>query len=245
VTRAARNDPAMPKIGPLELGAAAAIAVPFDDTPSRADVQALRARGLDVAELRVDSFASRAPAHALAELAKYEGIPTLATIRSRAEGGAWAGGEAERAKLFLALLPHVGAIDVELAADAVLPELRAAAREAGRLWIASHHDFERTPEPGALADLVARAQQAGADVVKIAAVVRTPEDLRSLAAALLAPADIGRIVIGMGDAGLATRVLFPALGSLLTYAHAGRSTAPGQLPLDELVGLLRRIGLRS
>lgn len=228
----------------LELGAAAVIAVPFDDALSRADVQALHGRGFDVAELRVDSFASRDPAHTLAELAKYEGIPTLATIRIRAEGGAWAGSEAERAKLFLALMPHVGAIDVELAADAVLPELRAAARETGRLWIASHHDFEGTPEPGALADLVARAHEAGADIVKIAAMVRTPEDIRTLAATLLAPADIGRIVIGMGERGLATRVLFPALGSLLCYAHAGRSTAPGQLPLDELVALLRRLGLR-
>lgn len=235
----------MLRIGSLPLGTAVAIAVPFDDRPARADVQALRAGGLDVAELRVDAFASRDPTRALAELAKYDGIPTLATIRIRAEGGAWAGGEAERAKLFLALLPHVGAIDVELAAHEVLPELCAAAREAGRLVIASHHDFDRTPEPGALADLSARAQQAGADVVKIAARVRAPEDVRTLAAALLAPAPIGRIVIGMGDAGLATRVLFPALGSLLTYAHAGCSTAPGQLPLDELVGLLRRIGLRS
>lgn len=235
----------MLRIGSLPLGAATAIAVPFDDTPARADVQALRARGLDVAELRVDSFASRDPAHALAELAKYDGIPTLATIRIRAEGGAWAGSEAERAKLFLALLPRVGAIDVELAAHEVLLELRAAAHESGRLVIASHHDFDRTPDAGALADIDARAQQAGADVVKIAARVRAPEDVRTLAAALLAPAPIGRIVIGMGDAGLATRVLFPALGSLLTYAQAGLSTAPGQLPLDELVGLLRRTGLRS
>lgn len=235
----------MLKIGPLELGAAAAIAVPLDDTPSRADVEALRARGLDVAELRVDSFASREPAHVLAELAKYEGIPTLATIRIRAEGGAWAGGEAERAKLFHALLPHVGAVDVELAAHAVLPELCTAAHGADRLVIASHHDFERTPEAGALADLVARAQAAGADVVKIAASVRAPEDVRTLAAALLAPAGIGRIVIGMGAPGLATRVLFPALGSLLSYAHAGRSTAPGQLPLDELTELLLRLGLRA
>ncbi len=243
--RAARNDPAMLKIAALELGRTVAVAVPLDDTPSRAEVQALRARGLDVAELRVDAFASRSAASVLAELAKYDGIPTLATIRSRAEGGAWAGREAEREKLFLALLPHVGAIDVELAAPALLAELGPAAREAGCLLIASHHDFERTPEPSALADLIARAHGAGADVVKIAAAVRAPEDIRTLAAALLAPAEIGRIVIGMGEAGLATRVLFPALGSLVSYAHAGRSTAPGQLPLDELVDLLRRTGLRA
>jgi 3-dehydroquinate dehydratase-1 len=232
-------------LGSLVLGPAAAVAVPFDDAPTRDDVQALRARGLDVAELRIDSFSSQTAAHALAVAATFDGVPTLATIRIRAEGGAWAGSEAARAKLFLALLPHVGAIDVELAAHELLPELRAAARAAGRLVIASHHDFERTPAPGALADVVARAQQAGADVVKIATTVRGPDDVRALAAALLAPADIGRIVVGMGVAGLATRVLFPALGSLLTYAHAGRANAPGQMALDELVELLRRVGLRA
>ena len=232
------------RIGALALGGRPAVAVPFDDTPARAAVQALRARGLDVAELRVDSFTARSAAHALAELPKYEGIPTLATIRIRAEGGAWDGSEAERAALFAALLPHVDAVDVELAAREILPEVVAGARAAGRLAIVSHHDFERTPESAALADAVARAEAAGADVVKIAAAVRGPEDVRTLAQVLLTPGGRGRIVIGMGGAGLATRLLFPALGSLLTYAHAGRSTAPGQLPLEEAVDLLRRLGLR-
>jgi imidazolonepropionase-like amidohydrolase len=92
---------------------------------------------------------------------------------------------------------------------------------------------------------VRELRRAGADVVKVAAAVRGPEDVRALARVLVEPAPIGRIVIGMGEAALATRVLFPALGSLVTYAHAGRATAPGQLPLDELVALLRRLGLRA
>ena len=49
------------------------------------------------------------------------------------------------------------------------------------------------------------------------------------------------IVIGMGDRAVATRVLFPALGSLLTYAHAGDATAPGQIPLAEMTALLARL----
>jgi len=233
------------RIGPLELGAAPCIAVPFDDTPTRAELQALRARGLDLAELRIDHFAARDAASVRAVLARCEGIPTLATIRIAAEGGGWQAGEPERAKLFLALLDAVDAVDVELAAGEVLREVLPAARAAGRLVIASHHDFAATPAPAALADVVARAATAGADVVKIAAAVRGPDDVRALARVLVEPAPIGRIVIGMGEAALATRVLFPALGSLVTYAHAGRATAPGQLPLDELVALLRRLGLRT
>jgi 3-dehydroquinate dehydratase-1 len=221
------------------------VAVPFERVPARAELDALRARGLDVAELRIDLFAARDADAVRARLAECAATPTLATIRRAAEGGGWSAGEAERAKLFLALLDAVDAVDVELAAGEVLREVLPAARAAGRLVIVSHHDFEATPAPAALADLVARAAAAGADVVKIAATVRAPDDVRALARVLVEPGPIGRIVIGMGEAGLATRVLFPALGSLLTYAHAGRATEPGQLPLDELVALLRRLGLRA
>jgi 3-dehydroquinate dehydratase-1 len=65
--------------------------------------------------------------------------------------------------------------------------------------------------------------------------------VRSLARLLVDASDIGLIAIGMGDAGVATRVLFPALGSLLTYAHGGNATAPGQIPLVEMQQLLRRL----
>lgn len=232
------------RIGPLALGDVARVAVPFDDGVTEAALAALRARGLDVAELRIDHFAARDPAAVRRVLARCAGVPTLATIRIAAEGGGWQAGEAERTRLFLALLDAVDAVDVELAAGEVLREVLPAARARGRLVIASHHDFAATPAPPVLADVVARALDAGADVVKIAATARGAADVRALAGVLLEPAPIGRIVIGMGEAALATRVLFPALGSLLTYAHAGRATAPGQLPLDELVALLRRLGLR-
>jgi 3-dehydroquinate dehydratase-1 len=65
--------------------------------------------------------------------------------------------------------------------------------------------------------------------------------VRSLARLLVSTEDIGLIAIGMGDRAVATRLLFPALGSLLTYAHAGAATAPGQIPLDEMQSLLRRL----
>ena len=229
----------MLKLGSLELGALPRIAVPFSDRASHAEVEALRRRGLDVAELRVDRFASPATAHALAELDKFAGLPTLATIRVRSEGGGWTRSEAERLELFRALAPRVGALDVELAAREIRDEVIAAAHRAGALAVVSHHDFEKTPGPEALAALVARAQQTGADAVKIATTVRGPADVRSLAGALLASPNL--IVIGMGESGTATRVVFAALGSLLTYAFAGEATAPGQLPFDEMMALMRRL----
>jgi 3-dehydroquinate dehydratase-1 len=230
----------MPRLGPLALGALPRIAVPFDGTLPRESVQALRARGLDAAELRVDLFGTREPERVLARVEDFAGLPTLATIRLRGEGGAWAGSEAERLALFEALLPRVDGIDVELAAES-RDEAVAAARAAGRLRVLSHHDFAKTPDPSALADVVARAREAGADVVKVASAVHGPDDVRGLARLLLDSADVPLVVIGMGEAALATRLLFAALGSLLTYAHAGRPTAPGQIGFDEMLALVRRL----
>ena len=231
----------MLKLGSLELGPFPRIAVPFADRASRAEVQALRRRGLDVAELRVDRFASPDAAHVLAALGHFAGLPTLATIRSRAEGGSWTRGEGERLALFRALAPRVAGIDVELAAHEIRVDVIGAAHDAGILAVVSHHDFEKTPEAGALGEIVARAVEAGADVVKIATAVRGPRDLRALAGAAIAHAASNLIVIGMGEAGLASRLLFAALGSLLTYASAGEVTAPGQLPFDEMLALMRRL----
>jgi 3-dehydroquinate dehydratase-1 len=214
--------------------------VPFADAATRAEVLSLVQRGLDVAELRVDHFARVDAASVLAQLDVFAGVPLLATIRSAAEGGGWKGTEADRLALFRALLPRVDAVDVEIASEIARDVVRDAQR-AGRLAIASFHDFARTPGAGALAAVVARGRALGADVVKIATAVAGRDDLRSLARLLVDTDDIGLIAIGMGDAAVATRVLFPALGSLLTYAHAGNVTAPGQIPLVEMRQLLRRL----
>lgn len=228
-------------IGSLVLGTRPRIAVPFTDHATRSDVAGAVAAGCDVAELRVDLFSSFAPAHVLAQLPTFAGVPTLATIRHGDEGGGWRGSEPDRLALYRALLPRVDALDVEIAAEIAAPAI-AAARDQGKLAIASFHDFAKTPAPDALREAVARGRALGADVVKIATAVASSGDLRVLARLLVESDDVGLIVIGMGARGVASRVFFPLLGSLLTYASTGTQTAPGQLALDELVELLRRAG---
>ena len=228
------------RIGSVELGTRPRVAVPFADAATRVEVLSLVQQGLDVAELRVDHFARVDAAYVLARLDVFAGVPVLATIRSAAEGGGWKGSEADRLALFQALIPRVDAVDVEIASE-IARDVIDAARGAGKLAIASFHDFAKTPSTAALADVVERGRAFGADVVKIATAVADRGDLRSLARLLVDTDDIGLIAIGMGDAALATRVLFPALGSLLTYAHAGNATAPGQIPLVEMQQLLRRL----
>ena len=212
---------------------------PFTDaTPEHALEAAARA-GLDLLEARVDLFRDRElepVGECLARAARF--APLLLTIRSASEGGAWKGRDAERLELYRALLPLVDAVDVELAAS-IRTAVVQAARRAERLVVLSHHDFRRTPADGALERVVKRGFAAGADVVKIAAHVREDADGARLAALLARHAARPLVVIGMGEHGKKTRVFFPALGSLFTFASLDRGTAPGQLDLAETQRELR------
>ena len=81
----------------------------------------------------------------------------------------------------------------------------------------------------------------GADITKIAAMALGGKDVQRLAAFTIENADKNIITIAMGSEGTCSRVLFPALGSLLTYASLGESTAPGQLPYSDTFDILRRL----
>lgn len=201
-----------------------ALAVRDTDDPA-----AVLAAGADIVELRIDQFQQHGLPYVEGVLDRYAAMPRLATIRFAREGGAWAGAEEERADLFEGVLPHAEAVDVEIGAESIFGRVVAAGRAAGKIVIASHHDFEKTPGLAGLCAKADAARAAGADLVKVAATCNEPEDVRRLARFLLAQEGRPAIVIGMGAHGTATRLLFPALGSRITYTFLGEPTAPGQL----------------
>jgi 3-dehydroquinate dehydratase-1 len=217
------------------------VAVSFGDDDPEGDAARARDLGVDVAELRIDWYRSTAPEHVLRTVAAFaagDGPATLATIRSKAEGGHWPGGEPERLALFQAVLAHVDAVDVELSSGEILPGVLHAARGAGKPVVVSHHDFAATPDERALSGIVEAALAAGADLVKVSTMAHGPDDLRVLAGLLVRHQSM--IVVGMGEHGAGTRVFFPLLGSRITYAAIGgrHQPAPGQLPFAETVRLL-------
>lgn len=231
----------MLELGTLELGRVPRVAVSFTDRSSLEDVERARAAGVDIAEVRIDRFSSFDPEHVRDVLGRFSGIPTIGTIRTEAEGGRWVGADEDRERLFLEALPWVDAIDVELRSESILSALRARASEANKLLIVSYHDHRLTPDPHTLERIADDAEKAGADIVKIATNAGGRDDIRSLATFSLRNRDKNLIVIGMSDYGLLTRLLFPALGSLITYSFIDQPTAPGQLRFVELFDWMRRL----
>jgi 3-dehydroquinate dehydratase/shikimate dehydrogenase len=183
-----------------------------------------RVTNADLIELRVDTVSDPSAAAALAGRRQ----PVIFTCRAQWEGGYFTGSEEERKRILLEAQ--------QLRADYVDVEWRAGFEDVinargGQGVVLSMHDFDGVP-----ADLVARAvamRSTGAEVVKIAVTPsRLVDNLRlmPIANAAVSPT----VVIGMGDAGLATRVLAARFGSCWTYA--GDGAAPGQIPGSVLCG---------
>jgi 3-dehydroquinate dehydratase-1 len=225
-------------IGTVTLGSAPRIVA----AGGEAELGALgRADGAHLVEVRADLFDDPEPAALARSLARLRqaGRPIILTVRAANEGGRALPDE-RRAALYAAGLPYVDAIDLEIAATTLVAEFVPRAHAARRTVILSAHVTDRTPPAADLLPLMDRAQALGADVTKLVTHARDLDDVRTLLEVMLAARHRAIAAFAMGPAGTLSRVFFPAAGSLLTYASVGRPTAPGQLPLDELVALIRR-----
>jgi 3-dehydroquinate dehydratase-1 len=213
------------------------VVVSINDT---ADLEkSKRAGDFDLIELRIDLFSSLEMDHILQVITRCKPYPVIATIRSSAEGGAFKKPEADRLQLFKKVIPHIHAIDIELSSKKILKEVVDAAHKKKKKVIISYHNFDITPPRLSLNRIFKQAHSWGADKVKIATLIRDPFDLQRLARFTLDHADQKIITLGMGEKGTLSRVFFPALGSLLTYAHMGRPTAPGQMSCHQMQRLIK------
>ncbi len=221
------------RLGSLELGPRPRIVLAVRG-PAAAVTAAVR-KGADVLELRADLIPrpTIASAERAAATLRTLGPPLLLTVRSAREGGGCALADGERRDLFLALLPLVEAVDVEIAAAGALRSVIQAARAQGKLVLLSHHDFARTPGHSALERRLREARRAGADVVKLATQVRNREDTLRLFLFTWKHRRTPLVTMGMGPQGSLSRLLLPLAGSLLVYT----SLRPvfGQIPLARLV----------
>ncbi|MFZ5940290.1 MAG: type I 3-dehydroquinate dehydratase [Bacteroidota bacterium] len=121
-------------------------------------------------------------------------------------------------------------LDIELdAPDAQRERLLQLGRKYHTGLIISWHDFEKTPDTQRLLELLNECYHYGADVAKIACMVRSPEDAARLLGLYQYPGK--KVVLGMGDLGRITRIAAPLLGAPFTFASPDQhgATAPGQM----------------
>jgi len=198
-------------------------------------------RLFDVAEIRIDliaAFRDRTACEAalrknLRRLLTPRPCPVIVTNRPAREGGSWTGDEARRLGL-LAEADALGADYIDIELDA-LPHFR---RRGHARLIVSYHNFQETP-PG-LAEIARKIEATDADVVKVVTMARSLADNLAVLRVLRA-ARKPTIALTMGEHGHVARILGPKFGAFLVFASlgAGRESAPGQLPVRDLVDLYR------
>jgi 3-dehydroquinate dehydratase-1 len=178
---------------------------------------------LDMLEARLDELGNAA-------LPSRWPLPVIATARHPKEGGAGNLGVSERRRLLTDALEWATAVDVELRSAREMDGVIAAAHARGRVVILSHHDFKATPSLAKLKELAARAADEGADLFKVAAVLKSPDDLLRLAGFQSSKLRIPVVAMGMGRAGRFSRLMLGGLGSPLCYGWLGKPQVPGQWP---------------
>lgn len=232
------------KIRGVELGGRPRVAAVITGKIDPNTIKKAARDGADLIEVRVDTFGDKELGRisesfgALASLASDSPLPVILTIRSSREGGEREMTDSARLALFTSLIPFADIVDIELSSARILDRVVAIARRHRKMVLVSHHDFSKTPTAARLSDIAARSRAAGADIVKIAATAKKAADLKRLAALVAGSSDM--IVIAMGAGGAVSRVFFPFIGSMVTYASIGKSTAPGQMGLAELRAAIDR-----
>jgi len=137
--------------------------------------------------------------------------------------------EEKRAELLRrALKAGVWGVDLDFSDTALIEDVR----KTSTTLILSYHDFEGTPSSDRLRALIAESKQLGADVTKLACMVREKTDIARLLG-LLTPSE-RLVVFGMGELGSISRIISPLVGSEWTYlsVRPGLETAPGQISVD-------------
>lgn len=194
-----------------------------------AELRAARdqAAGADLVEVRLD----HAERPDVAGVLQGRRTPVLVTCRAAWEGGRFTGSEAERQRLLEDAIA-LGAEFVDVEASAPFAG-DLVARTGGRGIVLSFHDFDG---PGKdLAGQYRAMRAAGAETVKLAVTARRLEDTLPLFDLGRAAAERGErfVLLAMGPAGWATRILTGRLGN--RWSYAGNAVAPGQIPADRLL----------
>lgn len=193
---------------------------------------------IQMAEIRLD----RCPLdiEEIESLFSSSDTPLVATCRVVDDGnGTWE--EAEE-KLTAAVEAGAAFLDLEIEAPKeVGKRLRRVCTEYGTTMIRSSHFFAGTPSDDVLRNTVEKCRKFGGEIVKIAAMAKSGEDVARVLGLYSQEQTSQRqaelIAFSMGETGRASRLECLRLGSPFTYAalNDNEAAAPGQWTYSEMI----------
>jgi 3-dehydroquinate dehydratase/shikimate dehydrogenase len=167
--------------------------------------------------------------------------PTIVTFRAAEEGGKSTADFGTRLRFWRVQGFQLSASLVDLELDIAEQLSREGAAVDWARVICSYHNHNELPVN--LSEIFERLAATPARVLKVAVCVDDAVQCLPIFNLIEESKRAGReiIAIGMGAAGVATRILGPARGAFLTYGslEKGRATAAGQLTIEELTNVYR------
>lgn len=202
----------------------------------------------DMIEFRADHYGKILDEDAaktiLGKIRKICRKPIIFTFRRKEEGGKTEVTLNYYQNLLLTVARNMYAdvIDVEASALGGRRDLVDALKEYGAYVIISRHDFQKTPTQEEIIENFFEMQDLGADIVKAAYMPNSRKDVLNLITATEnitgAYESCPVVAISMGHLGMITRILGEFIESAITFASITKSSAPGQINLDELTAVL-------
>lgn len=206
----------------------------------------------DLAEFRIDllSFASDtkqviALGHELKKILGHK--PLIATIRTKNEGGQLEISDADYGKTYQAYLknPFMDWLDVEMFRDQkVVSEIVQKAHQKKVLVVMSNHDFQKTPSQDEIEKRLLKQDQMGADILKIAVMPKSKQDVFTLMNATLKVSQQTTkplLTMSMGQLGTISRVATANMGGSYSFGMIGQASAPGQIDVTKLKQILQTV----
>lgn len=206
----------------------------------------------DLAEFRIDllSFASDtkqviALGHELKKILGNK--PMIATIRTKIEGGQLEISDVDYGKTYQAYLknPFMDWLDVEMFRDQkVVSEIVQKAHQKKVLIVMSNHDFQKTPSQDEIEKRLLKQDQMGADILKIAVMPKSKQDVFTLMNATLKVSQQTTkplLTMSMGQLGTISRVATANMGGSYSFGMIGQASAPGQIDVTKLKQILQTV----
>lgn len=198
--------------------------------------------GADFVEVRFDFLK---PDHLKPAIDAISGVRNKAifTLRSKKQGGSFAGSEDERLHLLCQLAEQKPMLlDVELDAIKENDEFADFLERQKTPILVSWHDFQGTPADDRIADILTE-MGVYSNYVKIVTMAKSIDDSLRLLDMYEKIRGLHPIIFAMGEAGIISRILCTIVGNApFTYASLeGARVAPGQLTLNQMRKLYDRL----
>ena len=201
--------------------------------------------GWDLIEIRLDYLKDLSCSLSiLKDIQEHTNHVILVTVRSCHEGGEANITDQEYEYLLSNIIQNqlCDIVDLEISHhQSSLTKLIELAHVHHIKTIISSHNFYKTPSYSELEELLKTMELLDGDILKLAVMPQCKEDVTrfmNFSSMMSTKLEKPLITMSMGRLGMISRIACKITGSVMTFASAGKSSAPGQMDLETVKKLL-------